>query len=299
MQKISFLFAICLLLLGACNSKKQEASLPQDFLESLEKKDFDRLKSYLPTVEFYKSLGPSVTARSDEEIKEFLNNSNDRLKEVWTEIGKRISSGQTDLSKVKINETILFSPFEEKKNQMMVILYEYDGRKWDDILFSVSEWNGKTYLLEIPNTYGFFSREDTSLRNSSQAKLSIEMNKPEFKKALEERQKEIAGYAKENKKEDFINNLVYVGSDETRRWKSPATVDDVDMSERAMNLMERVNREMAECENYSFKDIFTERESEGTWIILPVNCGKKTVHFAFLKINDRYLLGAIDMETNK
>ncbi len=290
------LFVATSFLLFACNTEKREANLPNNFLESLSKENFDLLKSYLPTVEFYKSLGTSMRERSDSDIVKFLDRSNERLKENWEKIRNRLQSANVDPDEIDVKETIVYSPFKEKRNQMMVVVYEYKNKTADDMLFSVSEWNGKTFLLEIPNSESFLSMEDTALRNSSEAKLSIEMNKPEFKKSVQDKVEKLISYAKENKVKEFTENIVYRGEDESRRWRSAMNMNDTAEAERVTDFMKEVNFYIQNCPDRTFNEIRTESESEGTWIVMPVGCSTSIVYFAFLRVNGELLLGDIDIE---
>ena len=297
MHKYFLFITACSLFFISCDTNKKESSLGGTFVESLGKGQFEMLEPYFPTVEFYKSLGGNAPERSDEEIVKFLDGSKERLKNAWTSINERIKSAKTDLSAVDIKETLVYSPFSEKKIQAMVVVYEYENKTWDDMLFTVSEWNGKTYLLEIPNTERFLSMEDSSLRASAEAKLSLEMNKPEFNNSVKKKVEDIIGYAKENKVKEFTESVVYRGNDENRRWKSAMSMNDTAEAQEITGLMSQVNGEMSDCSNYTFNEIRTGRESEGTWIVMPVNCGNKIVYFAFLKTDDQLLLGDVDKET--
>ena len=60
----------------------------------------------------------------------------------------------------------------------MVIVYEYDNKTWDDLSIIIRQIGDTTYLLEIPNPTRAFSFSDTSLAESSQAKVANELRKP-------------------------------------------------------------------------------------------------------------------------
>ena len=42
--------------------------------------------------------------------------------------------------------------------------------------------------------------------------------------------------------------------------------------------------------------IITERELEGVWIVLPMKCGNKFISFAYLRRNEKLMLGDTDAE---
>jgi hypothetical protein len=64
-------------------------------------------------------------------------------------------------------------------------------------------------------------------------------------------------------------------------------------------MMKRVNRDIENCDNFKAGKMLTEKESEGTWIIWQIECGKKIVSLAYLRINGKLLLGDTDMETKE
>jgi hypothetical protein len=113
---------------------------------------------------------------------------------------------------------------------------------------------------------------------------------------LDEKIKKIIASVKENDLPAFAQNLVYRGEDETRKWKTQLNFNDNTEKQQSEEFMQRVKRAIENCTDYKTGDIKTENESEGTWIIMPMLCGNKTVSFAFLKIGENYLLGDIDSE---
>lgn len=299
MRKYFLVFLSCSILLLGCSSKKQDASLPGTFLESLSKQKFELLAPYLPAADFYKSLGKEVKDRTDEEIAKFIEKSNNKVKEGWSKIIERLKTANIKPGNVEIKEIMVYSPFKVNKMQGMVVQYNYNDKTWDDIFFIVSEWNGKTYLLEIPNTEKFLSMEDTSLQASAEARLYLEMSKPGYQKNVQARVEKIIMFAKDNKVKEMAESMMYRGDDEKRKWKSAMTINDTDYVKRATEFMGQINNELKDCSDLAFDEIKSERESEGVWIVMPVKCGSKTIHFAFLSLNNQLLLGDIDAETKE
>lgn len=285
------------MLFYSCNS--QSSGFGENFIRSLKESKFDLLKEHFPTIEFYKSI-PELAKLSDTEIKNFLKQSNERLKENWQKIADRLKTEKTDISKVELVESVIYDPFE-KENEMlaMVLVYKYNAKTWDDLSFIVSQWKDKTFLLEIPNPTRAFTFYDETLRASTEAKASLDFKKPEFKKTLEEQVKRIITKAKENNPDAFITELVYRGDDENRKWKSVMNENDPDEKQQADQFMKRVAKLILPCENYEVGDLRSDRESEGLWIVLEMNCGEKIISFAFLKIGGRFLLGDIDSESKQ
>lgn len=294
-MKHLFIFFLLAFLIPGCKENKSKDTLEDAFLFSLQKNDFELLNDHLPDMAFYKSLGDKMPAKSDEEINKFIADNNETIKVAWQNTLFNAAGKKVDLNKVAIKEVIYYDPFkQDEESEAMIINYTYNNQTWDDLQFIVNRSKNKTYLLGIPNPTRAFSFSDPLLRASTEAKLLLELGKPEFKNSLDERVKSIIAAVKENDINEFGSNLVYRGNDETRRWKTALNVNDSLEKQQAMNFMDRVSRAVEGCADYKTGEINTERESEGTWIILPLQCGDKTVQFAFLKIGDKVLLGDID-----
>lgn len=273
-----------------------ETGLGETFIRSIKDNKFDLLTRFFPTVEFYKSI-QGGNKKTEAEIKKILQQSNDRLKQNWLKIASSVKSRNYNMDKVEFAEQIIFNPFDKKSEmEAMVVVYKHEGKTWDDLSFIVSRWKGKIFLLEIPNPTKAFTFYDETLKESKTAKAALEIAKPGFKKILEEKVKSIIALVNENKLSEFAQNLVYRGEDENRKWKTQLNVNDSTEKQQAKEFMKRVERSIENCSGYKTGDVKTEKESEGTWIILPLICGNKTVLFAFLRIGENYLLGDINSE---
>lgn len=90
--------------------------------------------------------------------------------------------------------------------------------------------------------------------------------------------------------------ICYRGNDKSRVWKSPAIYSNEDEKRGVNNVCDRINR--LTSNSYHIISYSTETESEGTWLLLKVDCsgiaGKGLYYFAFLKVKGSYLLGDID-----
>jgi hypothetical protein len=293
------LSAIILLLFNAC-SNDQPKKLEEAFILSIQKNDFNVLKSFMPDKAFYNSLGDKMPKRTDKEIEEFLNESNERTKQAWQNTIFNAAQKKIDLNKIMIKDVIYHDPFpDDETNEGMIVNYEYKGNVWDDIQFIVSRKTGRTILLEIPYPTRAFSMQDRDLRATNEAKAWIEMSKPEFKKEIEELSAKLIAAAKANKLDEFSQHLVYRGDDENRRWKTALNVNDSLERRQAAELMQSVSRNMEACDNYKTGNIVTERESAGVWIVWPMDCGNKIVTFAYLRINGKLLLGDTDADSKE
>jgi hypothetical protein len=294
-----FIFLISALLFAGCKNSHAPKTLESAFLQSLQENNFALLEPYLPDIAFYRSLGNKMPTRSDKEINEFLDESNEKIEVAWKNTLYNTVEKKVDLKKVELKEVIYYDPFlHDDQSEAMVINYTYNNRTWDDLQFIVNRQKGKTYLLGIPNPTRGFSFIDTALRASYEARLNLETKKPEFKKSLEEQVKRIILSVKENNSSVFAENLIYRGNDENRRWKSALNPNDSLEMAQANVFMERVSRYLEGCENFETAEINLERESEGIWILFPIKCGNRIMQFAFLKVGDKVLLGDIDARGN-
>jgi hypothetical protein len=294
LKLLQALFIGCFLL--GCSTSHRPGSLPETFLESLDKENFDLLAPFLPTPDYYKSLGKDIKERTDEEILQFLSHNKAKLKDAWQDILNRTKERKLRLQSIRITETLEYLFGENEPYYSTVVVYEYNNRQWDDMVFLTGKHNGHTYLLAIPNATQFLSMENSSLRNSEEARMFREMNQPGFSKNIQNRVKEIIEFAKQNNVQAFTESLVYRGEDETRRWKTSLTMQDTEESRQVHTWMSRIRNSFELCSEYSFAVLRTDREEEGTWLVQPVQCGERTIYFALLKIGDRYLLGDMDSD---
>ena len=175
-----FLAAVVILLLNSCTDK-QPAKLEDAFILSMQKNDFNVLKSFLPDKAFYLSLGDKVQKGTDEEIKKIIDDKKEEIRTAWQNTIFNAAEKKIDLNKVTIREVFYYDPFKrDEGSEAMVVNYEYKGSVWDDIQFIVSRKTGKTILLGIPNPTRAFSMTEKDLRATNEAKAWVEISKPEF-----------------------------------------------------------------------------------------------------------------------
>ena len=291
-----FLSALVLLLFISCNDSAPK-KLEDAFILSMQKNDFTLLKKFLPNVAYYKSLGDKMPFQKNEEIRKFIEESNQRIKDAWLNTIFNAAEKKIDLNKVSIREVFYYDPFKrDETSEAMIINYEYKGKVWDDIQFIIGRHNGQAYLLTIPNPTRAFSMADPELRATNEAKAWIEIQKPDFKKNIEEMTRKIIGDVKKNDFESFAQQIIYRGDDESRRWRSGVDLSDSLEKQQANNFMKKVSRHIENCNNYETGEILTERESEGVWIVLPMKCGNKIISFAYLRVNNKLMLDDTDSE---
>jgi hypothetical protein len=293
------LSAIILLLLNACNDS-QPKKLEDAFILSIKKNDFKVLNDFLPDKKFYDAVSEKMPKRTEKEIENFLKESQERIKQAWQNTFYTVAEKKIDLDKVVIKEVFYHDPFpDDETNEAMVVNYEYKGSIWDDIQFIVSRKTGKTILLGIPNPTRAFSMRDKELRATNEAKSWIEMNKPEFKKSIEDISNKLIAAAKANDLNEFGQYLIYRGADESRLWRSAVNMNDSTERKMAAQFMERVNRNLQNCDKYKTGNFVTNRESEGLWITWPLDCDSRIVTLHYLRVNGQLLLGDTDVEEKR
>lgn len=292
-------FALLVFLIVGCGTDSPN-KLEDAFILSIQKNDFNILKKFLPDVAYYKSLGDKMPFRQNEDIKKFIKESNQRLKDAWQNAVFNAAQKKMDLSKVMIRDVFYYDPFKrDESSEAMIVNYEYKGKVWDDIQFIIGRYNARTYLLTIPNPTRAFSMADAELRATNEAKAWIETRKPYFKKNIEEVTRKIIKDVKENNIGSFAQQIIYRGNDESRRWRSGVNINDSLEKRQASELMEKVSRHIEKCDVYETGEIITERESEGVWIVLPMKCGDRVISFAYLRVNNRLMLGDTDSEAKQ
>ena len=102
---------------------------------------------------------------------------------------------------------------------------------------------------------------------------------------------------KEDRSMELADYIVYRGKDNKRKRKDFCRYENPEEKHQVQNLHQRIAERYLPYD-YNFVKFFTEKESEGRWLIwemeFMINDKPKKVYFAFLKVGDRYLLGDID-----
>jgi hypothetical protein len=294
-------FLATAVILFSCNTKSTsgtEDSLDKLFIQSLKENKFEVLENNLATKELYRFIVPAKDT-DDAFIDKFIRDYKLRIRESWNKVAEIVKTKKIDFSKLQVKEWLVHNPFKDKEKDVQgaVLVYDYDGKTWDDLSFLVATMKNKTYLLEIPNPTKAFSFADTTLRSRSDAMLYHELKDTAFIPKLQTRVNEMIQYAKENKIQQLTENAVYNGDDENRKWKSAMNPSDIKDFERGSFLIKAISGGLENCDyNYTFGTMDYDRESEGVWIVQKVNCGSKIIYFAFLKIDNKFLLGDVNIE---
>ncbi|WP_159090897.1 hypothetical protein [Aquimarina aquimarini] len=97
---------------------------------------------------------------------------------------------------------------------------------------------------------------------------------------------------------DLAPYVIYRGTDATRKWKDTYNSENTEEAEQLQYMYNKI-RSLQKYGSYEFVEFITDKESEGQWYVWKLNFNssnaQKTIYFAFLKINDTYALGDIDI----
>lgn len=91
--------------------------------------------------------------------------------------------------------------------------------------------------------------------------------------------------------------IVYRGDDTSRNWKDVYNYYNEDEKKVVIDVCKRIKNYLLTGGDYELTDFTEKEESEGTWYTWLVEFQKgdnKEVHFSFLKIGKKYVLGDID-----
>jgi len=58
--------------------------------------------------------------------------------------------------------------------------------------------------------------------------------------------------------------------------------------------MTKIKEGLLNCDKINYEEVRIKKESEGIWYVITANCGNKKNNYAFLKINNSFVLGDID-----
>jgi len=272
--------------------------LTEVLLKSFKTENFKLLDPYLLDEAIARKMAPSeLGKRSSGEIKKLLTDSKARLQEGWKMIAGNVKEHQIDLSALKIAEVILYHPIPGKDMTGLIAAYEYKGKKYEDFQLIVGVVEGKTYLLEFPMTTRMLTLHENGRSELEEAKQAIRLADPEMNSQLQERVKQLIIAVQSENTSGFGKLCLYRGDDEVKKWKEAANTDSESDMVWPIETMGKLKKQLTSCEGQIFSKFFSETESEGTWIVQPLQCtGGKTINFAFLEINGELLLGDVDIE---
>lgn len=130
--------------------------------------------------------------------------------------------------------------------------------------------------------------------------LCVNYSLPAFSQPQQEIKSRIDSLVKyiENKAVDsFALHTVYRDDDQSRKWKDVYDPANMEELTEVKSILKKMEKALASCAFQKFNLFKKEVQSEGTWYVYTIACGKsKMAHLSFLKVNGKYVLGDIDVE---
>jgi hypothetical protein len=159
MRKIAFLLMLTLFSFWtpiAAQDTPSHLPFAKGFLESLQSSDFARLQGLTPTMPVWRVIAPEKDKKlSDEELRKKIDSLvTVKLRKDFDNIVKDAKAKGIDLSQIKFSEAILDDGVRKSHTpRALTVFYIYNGKK-SSFALSVTEVDGKYYLLEILRSYG-------------------------------------------------------------------------------------------------------------------------------------------------
>lgn len=131
MKRILFVF---LLLSATTLFAQTEQKLGEDFLKSVQEKNFALLKPW-------------------------LGKNTKTLQEKWKLVVENAHRKGFDIMAVKIKNVMSGEQVPNMPMKTVIVIYEYDGKEWDDLVLMISSGQ-KPKLAEIPLTSHMFKLDE-------------------------------------------------------------------------------------------------------------------------------------------
>jgi hypothetical protein len=305
-NKINFMlrtFLLSFFLSGAVNFlQAQNNKLADAFIESLVKNKFEMLRNYLPSGDILRLAAPNEMGRkSAKQVDKAASEMHKQFETQWKTCRANALAKGMNLNALTISEAIVYNPFEKRDNKLkaMVIAYKYNDKVWDDITILVIEAARKIYISGIPNpTRAFSMNEENNGMELANARAYKQSDDPNTLKRLQLLSAQVMEYVRKGDGAALAPLLVYRGEEQAeRRWKDSCNFANEADRAYTQSFIQSQAGLANTCKTMTFGKLKTERESEGVWFVLPVNCGadKKKI-FAFLYIKGDFRLGDIDKE---
>jgi hypothetical protein len=274
-----------------------DKKLASAFIQSVAKNNFALLEPYLLNATAAKSLyGNEFNKMTPAKQTEAITKMRAQLKSKWTVIVNNAKASAIDFSKLQLNQVVT-SPVEGNKMvNALLATYFYNGSEWDDIFLIVNEKGEPRYITEIPSHTALFTlNESRRGKNLKEIQTQRDKNDPDVKKNLSDAVLALQKLAEKKDTQQILRKMVYTGEQDINgRWKraiDPSNADDVASGKR---IFEKLTVRLSECHNPSFGDVRMEKESEGVWYVIKTTCGERSSAFAFLKIDNEFVLGDVD-----
>jgi hypothetical protein len=274
-----------------------EKKLAAAFIQSVAKNNFSLLEPYLLNAAAAKTLyGNEFNKMPPAKQTEAITKMRAQLKNKWTVVVNNAKTSAIDFSKLQLNQVVTAPVEGNKLINALVASYLYNGKEWDDIFLIVNAKGPSLYISEIPSQTSVFtmneSRQGKNLRDMQTQK---DKDDPDVKRNLSDAVLALQKLTEKKDTQQILRKMVYTGEQDVNgRWKrtiDPSNTDDVASGKRILG---KLTERLSKCNNASFGEVRIEKESEGVWYVIKTTCGERSSAFAFLKINNEFVLGDVD-----
>ena len=298
---MKILFVLLIIFTNLSNVFSQpEKKFAAAFVQSVAKNNFQLLKPYLLTSGIaQKYFGKEFTKMPTSKQIERIKKINTDLQKKWTKVVANAKANKIDFSRLLIKQFLYMPPeeiSEERSFDFLLITYEYENMEWDDLIFIVNKNGTSKYILELPlNTNMFALNKERRGKNINDIQLAMDKNDPKIKEYLKDAIENLKKFAEQEDATQLYNYMAYTGEkDKDNRWKRIADASKPEDVESTKMLRTKLKSELANCPAITYENVRIEKESEGVWYVITAICGTKKTEYAFLKINNAFVLGDID-----
>lgn len=291
------LLILILISIGIISYSQSEKKLAEAFIQSVAKNNFQLLDPYLVNAASAKTVFGNEfikmpAAKQAEAIKKYKS----QLQKKWNNVINNAKENKIDFNKVQLQQ-VLPGPIEgsEALNSLL-ITYQYTGTEWDDLLLIINKKGNSKYIIELPtDTRMFALNEDSRGKNLKDLQIEKDKSDPNIKQHLKDAVATLRKLVAANDEQQLYSHLVYTGEeDKDNRWKrtvDPSKPEDIQSAKRIIG---KLKNGFAKCEAINYGEVRMEKESEGVWYVINTTCGDQKHTYAFLKINNTFVLGDSD-----
>lgn len=274
-----------------------EKKLAEAFVHSVAKNNFQLLDPYLLNAVSAKTLfGAEFGKMTPAKQAEAITKSKSQLQNKFTTAVSNAKENKIDFNKVQVQQ-VLLGPIEGSESlNSMLITYQYNGVEWDDLFLIVNKTGGTKYIIDLPSDTRMFAlNEDRRGKNLTDLQQQKDKSDPNIKQYLKAAVELLKKLVAANDEQQLYNHLVYSGEeDKDNRWKRTVDTSRPEDVQSVKRIMEKLKNSFAKCDAINYGELKMEKESEGVWYVINTTCGDQKHTYAFLKINNAFVLGDVD-----
>jgi len=121
---------------------------------------------------------------------------------------------------------------------------------------------------------------------------------PENEEALKQEFEKMLEYCRSSQDDKVANYIVYRGDDEARNWNDALNYEDESEREKIVRFRKDIVKDYLKYTNIEYLKYMEQEQNGKMWYVLQVKFSNETenetVYFAFLKINENFVIGDID-----